>query len=638
MLAFCPAHDNTKTPALSVSRGDDRILVNCKGANCTAETITAALGLKLADLFYEQRGKGNGTAPTAPKPRPSLTLEAFAKAKGLELDFLLQHGVTESNGALTFHHFLMNGQKAARQHIRLTMEKGAMPRFIWSKGDGPISAYGIWRIAGWHKADVRELVLVEGESDALSLWLHGIAAVGIPGVENTKILQAAHIQDFSKVYIVRENDPGGETFEKGCIGRLAQIEYGGEVRVVEMAGAAVKDANELHLRCLGDPGGFESEWGALVMVARKVELPLVGLEVFDASLVKERPVEWLWHHRIPLDMLTLFVGIPGVGKSFAALDVVARLSNGSEWPDGSPNDLKVDSIVFSAEDTMDSTIVPRLRLLGADLTRVKVVKRIREANEAGEIVRRSFSLLRDLPQLERLLDKYLNTKMVLIDPVSGYMSRARDTYNNAEMRSEVLDPLAELAERRGVAILAVTHFNKGSGNSGNALDKVSGSIAFPAAARAVWGFVKDPEDPDWQEMRNGRVFMVFGKCNVGPTMSGLAYRVVGLENEDRGSLVWVKGAIDDDLKGILAREREQDGESRGRGRPSRERDDARQLLVEMLGEGPVLSKEVDAAAVAAGISIRTLNTARKDLCVRSSKEDGKWWLSLPPADRRTPPE
>ena len=53
----CPAHDD-RNPSLSVATGDDgRVLVTCHANHgCTPETITAALGLKVADLFPANPG------------------------------------------------------------------------------------------------------------------------------------------------------------------------------------------------------------------------------------------------------------------------------------------------------------------------------------------------------------------------------------------------------------------------------------------------------------------------------------------------------------------------------------------------------------------------------------------------------
>ncbi len=47
-------------------------------------------------------------------------------------------------------------------------------------------------------------------------------------------------------------------------------------------------------------------------------------------------VQWLWPGRIPRGMVSLIEGDEGAGKSFVALDLVARVSRDREWPDGSP--------------------------------------------------------------------------------------------------------------------------------------------------------------------------------------------------------------------------------------------------------------------------------------------------------------
>jgi hypothetical protein len=52
--ARCPAHDDSD-PSLDVDRGDDgRVLVCCR-AGCSAESVVAAIGLTMADLFANRR-------------------------------------------------------------------------------------------------------------------------------------------------------------------------------------------------------------------------------------------------------------------------------------------------------------------------------------------------------------------------------------------------------------------------------------------------------------------------------------------------------------------------------------------------------------------------------------------------------
>jgi DNA polymerase III delta prime subunit len=621
--AKCPSHLDEQN-SLSATPESDRILVNCH-RSCTAEQIVAAMDLTLADLFYERR---NGHAHQG-GGRAGLTLAEFATAKGFTAKFLADHGVAEEKGALVFHYLLMNGQRAARQRIRLALDKaGAAKKFIWNKAEGRPVPYGLWLLDGAHKRGAEDLFLVEGESDALTLWLHGYVAIGIPGSDMAKTLQAPHVKEFRRVFIVRENDVpkagddkplGCETFEKGCVGRLAELEFSGSVAVVEIEKAAVKDTNDLHVKFLDDAGGFKSEFDALIGQARPVELPIVGLEIFDASTVNQRKLDWLWPGRIPLGKLVLFVGPPGLGKSFAALDIAARLTNSAQWPDGAPNGRTVKSLIFSAEDGIEDTIIPRLIAQGAVRRQIMLARRLREANEAGEIVRRGFNLAKDLPHIERALDRNPDTRLIVIDPVSAYLGRV-DSHKNAELRSDVLDPLAELAERRNVTVLAITHFNKGAGS--NSLERISGSIAFPAAARQVWGFARDPDDP-------ARRLMLFGKTNVGKEMPGLAFRVV--ENEEGlAELQWIRGDVEAKLDDVLREEQEQGRDQR---RDKRKLDAAKELIHELCGGREVLVSELERCASERGISERTLNKARFEMGVQWRREgfgkDGKIYVILP---------
>ena len=603
--AQCPAHDDEQN-SLKVDQTADRTLLHCH-AGCPVERICEAAGIKLADLFLNSNGHSHNGAGMAGQ---RLTLTEFAAAKGFPPEFLEEHGVTEKNGVLHFLYLLMNGQRASRQRIRAALS-GAR-KFLWSKDEGRPTLYGLWRLAQALKRGASDLFLVEGETDALTLWFHSLEALGVPGADMCGLLHTPHVSGFRRVFIVREADNGGDTFEKGCIGRFAEFGFDGEVRVVEMAKAGVKDPNELHLKMLGDPGGFDCEWEALVEMSRLVDLPIVGLEVFDAAMVQPKAVEWIWRNRIPLGKLTLFVGGPGLGKSFVALYICALLTKGEQWPDGALNDYRaVKSIIFSAEDGIADTIVVRLTDLGAERGHIRICRRIREANGAGEVVRRGFNLTRDLPHLEKLLDKHSDAKLIVVDPVSAYLGRT-DSHKNAEVRSDILDPLAELAERRGVAIIAVSHFNKGAGKG---LDRVSGSIAFPAAARQVWGFVEDPEDPD-------RRLMLFGKSNVAPKMSGLAFRIIGADGHP--VIQWEQGDVDRKLDDVLGHEQEE--------QRSEKLEAACILLRQLLKDGERTCKEVDGEATRCGIKPTTLHRAKVLLGVSARRKGfgpgSTVWLSL----------
>jgi RecA-family ATPase len=207
--------------------------------------------------------------------------------------------------------------------------------------------------------------------------------------------------------------------------------------------------------------------------------------------------------------------------------------------------------------------------LGADLDRIDVIPLVREPSRDGELRERGFNLATDIPQLARTLEESNNVKLVIIDPVSSYLS-GTDSYKNSDVRG-ILAPLSSLAEKYQVAILMITHLNKGSGS---AKQRITGSIAFEAAARVGYLFARDPEDA------NTTLFMPL-KNNIGPKDKGLKY---SLEHNGVGVIVNWKGDTELKPDDVMAQER---GDSR---------DDvskvtqACDLIREMCKDGEALSK------------------------------------------------
>jgi hypothetical protein len=90
-------------------------------------------------------------------------------------------------------------------------------------------------------------------------------------------------------------------------------------------------------------------------------------ELRPLDVVRVVPLRWLWRGRLPLGKLSLLSGDPGLGKSLASLDVVARVSAGISWPDQRGESNPVGGVILmSAEDDLADTTVPRF---AAKLTR-----------------------------------------------------------------------------------------------------------------------------------------------------------------------------------------------------------------------------------------------------------------------------
>jgi putative DNA primase/helicase len=276
--------------------------------------------------------------------------------------------------------------------------------------------------------------------------------------------------------------------------------------------------------------------------------------------------------------------------------------------------------MFSAEDDVSDTLVPRLLAAGADLTRVFFIKMTKTENG-----KRMFDIDADRDQLRQAVDQIGNVIAATFDPFSAYLGRGRvDTYRTNEVRA-VLGPLAELAAETNLSIIGVLHFNKKTDVT-NAMLRISDSLAFVAASRSAYAVVADDE--------NQRKLLVRAKNNLAPASldKALAYycavESVG-KDPDTGEtitaphVIWHPHYID--VTTTEAMQAAADNKSPG------QLDDAKTFLAELLDEGPVAEK----LAEREDISKRTLRRAKKRLSIETAKERGcdpgrgVWFWRLP---------
>ena len=182
------------------------------------------------------------------------------------------------------------------------------------------------------------------------------------------------------------------------------------------------------------------------------------------------------------------------------------------------------------------------------------------------------------------------------------------------------DVQADLAARHDVAVLTVTHMNKGAG--GRALYRATGSLAFIAAARAGWLVIADADRPE------RRLFLP-AKSNLAKEPTGLAY---ALESVDLpgigpvGRVVWepdpVTMSADDALAATAA-----DPEERTA------RESAAEWLKEALANGPMPANDVKRAAKESGLAWRTVRRAQAVAGVKVRRQGfgpgAAWYWFLP---------
>jgi hypothetical protein len=277
--------------------------------------------------------------------------------------------------------------------------------------------------------------------------------------------------------------------------------------------------------------------------------------------------------------------------------------------------MPADVAIWSGEDAIHDVLAPRLIALGADMARVRFVKRVIEPEGM-----RPFDPAHDMTSLQEAL-KSSGARLLILDPIVSAV--AGDSHENAKVR-RALQPVVDLAEALNCAVLGVSHFSKGTAGR-DPVERVTGSVAFGALPRLVFAAAKLPE-----EEGAGRIF-VRSKSNIGPSGGGFGYALERCEiagDIATSKLLW-KGPLEGSARALLAQVEVADGgELTGIA-------DAAVWLRDILTEGPVKAQEVLQQADQQGFHKRTVQHAKDRIGARSKREGfGKgshvvWELPVP---------
>jgi putative DNA primase/helicase len=324
---------------------------------------------------------------------------------------------------------------------------------------------------------------------------------------------------------------------------------------------------------VGKPGSkllpLASEIHDPIMVERMAHRGETRTELLQLSRVKRRPIGWLWRHWLAQGKIHLLAGEPGCGKSTLALKILATITRGDAWPDGSPAP-QGRVLIWSGEDNVEDTILPRFEAAGGDTEMAFAVGASFDPDFDGNDVKRMFDPSRDMQRLLAVARKMPDLKAIMIDPIVTIASKV-DSHNNAEVRGAMM-PLYEFAEEANVAVIGITHFTKGSMGKDPAA-RVTGSLAFAAMARLVWAAAKSED--------GSQRVLVRAKSNIGPDTDGYAFALTRDGNEDQ-TAGWgdkILGTPRDILDKIAPK--------KDAGRPPAERTACANLILERLKDGPV---------------------------------------------------
>jgi len=321
--------------------------------------------------------------------------------------------------------------------------------------------------------------------------------------------------------------------------------------------------------------------------------------------VTAKNLYWFWRNRIAFAMLSMVVGIEGLGKTFLALYLAACATVGRLWPDSENMDdapVPGNVILMTSEDHLEYTIRPRFDAAGGDPTRLFALKGVRYPD--GEDF---FDVTRHLPVLEKMIEEIGDVRLVVADPLTAYLGTT-DQHKNGEVRM-ALARFNALAEKYGCAVVGISHLSKDA--SKQAIHRTLGSVAFSAAARSILLVAQDKEDHD-------RRLLVPIKSNLGPLAKTLAFRINNM------AVNWETGQFDCSADEALAAESGEDHTALA---------DAEQWLRGLLADGRMRSTEILRLAKRESFVEKTVRRAKCKLGVVAVKEGvgevSAWYWKLP---------
>ena len=347
---FSPTHDHDRHASCGVNIEHGGF--KCHGCGSQGSAYAAAITIgkpkreavalcKRYGLWQEgQKGGGGSYPPKQPRNRATpperedgeqaddeqgCTVQQYADAKKLPVDFVRQRGISDykdprwPNRVMRVPYIDADGTESG-VHIRHRLRKGPTGQqpYLWRKGSKTI-LYGLPYID--HAREQGYAVLVEGESDCHTLWLHQVPALGIPGANTWKEdRDARHLDGIERIYVVIEPDDGG----KAVLGWISHSSIKDRVWLIEFDG----DPSDLYVE---DPERFRERWQEIIESAEPWRSRAAAIE--DAERREAMAAcEDLAHEPRILDVLVedvARVGVTGEKRNvkLTYLGVTSRLLN-----------------------------------------------------------------------------------------------------------------------------------------------------------------------------------------------------------------------------------------------------------------------------------------------------------------------
>jgi putative DNA primase/helicase len=579
-MARCPAHNDGRPSLKLDEKSDGTVLLRCF-ADCTTESICAALGLRLQDLF----------PPHEPRPHTNGRMNGHGASR-----VVATYDYRDESGALLY------------QVLRKEPKDFPVRRPGADGGGWIYNLEGIRRVPyrlpdvlASHRAS--PVFIVEGEKDVDRLWAEGLVATCNPGGAGKWRSEYCASLSGRNVIILPDNDEAGERHARAVAhslwGTARRIKYvalpdvppKGDVSDWLDAGNTVEQLISLASHT-PDLEQAQDEAGEPAQADAPAKFKCMA-DVMPES------VDWLWEGFLARGKFGLWEGDPGIGKTFALLAAGTAITRGWKLPgmDTAPEPSNV--MLLTLEDDLADTIRPRLDHMGADVSRFFAFDEMLQFDGPG-ITELSAEMARIKPSL------------LIVDPIMAYIPSKTDIYKPNQIRT-ITTPLRLLAKEHNCAIVGIRHLTKGQKD--RAIYRGAGGMDFVGASRLV---VLVGMDPD----KSGQRAIVQTKSNLGSAPLSVNFTL-----DADGTFLWA-GAGYVSAERILATPAGEEEQSA--------LEEAADFLRACLTPYPRKTKEVFSEAGQNGVSIPTLRLAKRKLGVEVSRHGeigirggGTWMWALP---------
>jgi DNA repair protein RadA/Sms len=308
-------------------------------------------------------------------------------------------------------------------------------------------------------------------------------------------------------------------------------------------------------------------------------------------------VSWAWDQWLPNGFVTMIASEVGQGKSMLALWMAGLFTTGEAFPTSEAGISQPGKVLWIETEQGQVMNIDRLTKFGLDdsmflnpLPDPLDTVQLENPEHRAHILNRA-----RLPEVVG----------VVVDSLSGAHRQGENTTDMIE----IMAFLARLAQETNKPLLLNHHFNKlfSDGNGGPpSLGKIRGSSSILQFCRVIWAI----DAPNTENKDHKRLSVIKSNLSLYPAWIGFRIEEDGITFTDAPEATITRKQSKSDI--------------------------AVEWLYAQLMQGPVASQMIQQRAVEHGISPRTLERAKKELLVGSSKKGDGWYWALPEEDDHEP--